>query len=258
MLKSGIHGSWIFRLFFRHSVMSDSLWPHGLQHARLPCPLSSSRACSNSCPLSQRFHLTISSSVIPFSSCFQYFPASGSFPVSQLFISGGQRIGASASASVLLMHIQDWLVWSRVFSNTTAQKHQFFSVQAFLLSNSHIHRYGTSIFSFVRSLHTVLCSDCLSLHCRQQCKRLTFSPHAPQQLSFADFFGNGHSAWCRVILHCSLISLFLILTDVESLFMHQWLLKPCACTVLSPLLSSSRQTCKNMEYICKNIHILSL
>ena len=78
----------------------------------------------------------------------------------------------------------------------------------------------------------------LSLHCHQQCKRLTFSPHPPQQLSFADFFGNGHSAWCGVILHCSLISLFLILTDVESLFMCQWLLKPCACTVLSPLLSS--------------------
>ena len=117
-----------------HSVASDSLQPHGLQHTRLPCP-STPRACSNSCPLSWWCHPTISSSVIPFSSCLQSFPASGSFPMSQFFTSGGQNIGASALVSVLPMNIQDWfplgltgwisLQWkrlSRAFSNTTAQK----------------------------------------------------------------------------------------------------------------------------------------
>ena len=88
--------------------MSNSLWPRGLQHARLPCPSLSSRVCSSSCPLSWWCHLTISSSVTPFSSCPQYFPASGSFPMSQLFTLGGQIIAASASASVLPMSIQDW------------------------------------------------------------------------------------------------------------------------------------------------------
>ena len=130
---------------FSHSVMSDSLWLHGLQHARLPCPSSTPRACSNSCPLSQWCHPTIS--VIPFS-YLQSCPASGSFPMSQFFASGGQSIGASASAS---MNIEDWLplglsslislLWkgfSRLSTNTTAQKHQFFSAQLFLWSNSHV------------------------------------------------------------------------------------------------------------------------
>ena len=119
---------------FSPSVMTDSLRPHGLQHARLPCPSPSPRACSNSCPLSQWYHPTILSSIVPFSSCLQSFPASGSFPRSQFFASGGQSIGVSASASVLPMNIQDWssLGWtgwislrskglSRVFSNTTIQ-----------------------------------------------------------------------------------------------------------------------------------------
>ena len=88
--------------------MSGSLWPHGLQHARLPCPLPSPGACSNSCPLSWWCHPTILSSVIPFSSCHQSFPASGSFLMSQLFASGGQNTGALTSASVLPMNIQDW------------------------------------------------------------------------------------------------------------------------------------------------------
>ena len=127
--------------------MSYSLWPHGLQHVRLPCPSPSPRLCLNPCPLSQWCHPT---SVTPFS-CPQSFPASGSFPVSQLFPSGGQSIGASASASVLPMNIQDWfpLEWtglisltskglSRVFSSTTVQKHQFFSTQPSLCSTSHI------------------------------------------------------------------------------------------------------------------------
>ena len=112
----------------------------GLQHTRLPCPLPSPGACTNPCPSSRWCHPTISSSVIPFSSCPQSFPASGSFPMSQLFASGGQRIGASASA--LPMNIQDWFPlvctgWislqskglSRVFSNTTVQTHQFFGTQ---------------------------------------------------------------------------------------------------------------------------------
>ena len=88
--------------------MSNSLWPHGLQHARLPCPSPTPRAYSNPCPLSRRCHPTISSSVAPFSSCLQSFPASGSFPVSQFFTSGGQNIGVSASASAFPMNIQDW------------------------------------------------------------------------------------------------------------------------------------------------------
>ena len=93
---------------FSHSVMSNFLWSHGLQHTRLPCPSPTPRACSNSCLSSQWYHPTISSSVIPFSSCLQSFPASGSFQISQFFSSGGQSIGASASASVLSMNFQDW------------------------------------------------------------------------------------------------------------------------------------------------------
>ena len=127
---------------FSCSVMSNSLWPHGLQHTRPPCPSPTPRVCSNSCPLSQWCHPTISSSVIPFSFHLQSFPASGSFQMSQLFASGGQRIGASAS--VLPVNIQDWSSewtgWislqskglSRVFSNTTVQKHQFFGSQTSL------------------------------------------------------------------------------------------------------------------------------
>ena len=139
---------------FNCSVLSDFLWPHGLQHARLPCPSPSPRACWNSCPLSKWCHPTILSSVIPFSSWFQSFPATGSFLLSQLFTSGGQSIGASASTSVLLVNIQDWfpLGWtglislhskgfSREFSNTTVQKHQCFSIQPSLRSNSHIHTW---------------------------------------------------------------------------------------------------------------------
>ena len=127
---------------FSCSVESNSLWPHEPQHARPPYPSPTARVYPNLCPLSQWCHPTISSSVIPFSSCPQSFPASGSFPMSQLFASGGQSIGVSASASVLPMNIQDWfpLGWtgwislqsqglSRVFSNTTVQKHQFFGIQ---------------------------------------------------------------------------------------------------------------------------------
>ena len=127
---------------FSHSLVSDSLWPHGLEHARLPCPSLTPGACSNSFLSNQWCHPTISSSVVPFSSCFQSFPASGSFPMSQFFASGGQSIGVSASASVLPMNIQDLfpLGWTglislqskgllRVFSNTIVQKHQFFSTQ---------------------------------------------------------------------------------------------------------------------------------
>ena len=137
-----------------HSVMSDSLRPHGLQHARPPCPSPTPGACSNSCPSSQWCHPAISSSVIPFSSHLQSFPASESFQMSQLFTSGSQSIGVSASASVLPMNIQDWfpLGWtcwislqskglSRVFSNTTVQKHQFFGAQLYLWSNSNIHTW---------------------------------------------------------------------------------------------------------------------
>ena len=127
---------------FSCSVMSNSLQPHELQHARPPCPSPTPRVHPNPCPLSRWYHPTISSSVVPFSSCPQSFPASGSFPMSQLFASGGQSIGVSASTSVLPMNTQDWspLEWtgwislqskglSTVFSNTTVQKHQFFCPQ---------------------------------------------------------------------------------------------------------------------------------
>ena len=102
------HSIYGMLLLFSHSVASDSLWPHGLQHARLPCPSPSPGVCSNSCPLSQWCHTTISSSVSPFSSCPQPFPVLGPFPMSQFFASGGQSIGVSASGSVLPMNIQDW------------------------------------------------------------------------------------------------------------------------------------------------------
>ena len=125
---------------FSQSVMSDSLQPHELQHAKLPCPSPTSGVYSNSCPSSRWCHPTISSSVVPFSSCLQSFPASVSFPVSQFFTSGGQSIEVSASTSVLPINIQNWFplgltgwislqskgLLSRVFSNTTVQKHQFF------------------------------------------------------------------------------------------------------------------------------------
>ena len=127
---------------FSHSVLSESLRSHGLQHVRPPCPSPTPGVHPNSCPLSPWCHPTISSSVIPFSSCPQSFPASGSFQMSQLFTSGGQSIGGSASASVLPVNTQNWspLGWtgwislqskglSRVFSNTTVQKHQFFGAQ---------------------------------------------------------------------------------------------------------------------------------
>ena len=139
-------------LQFSHSVMSNSLWPHGLRHARLPCPSPTPRACSNSCPSSWWCHSTISSSV--FYSSLHSFPASGSFPMSQFSTSGGQSIGASASASVLPVNFQDGFPLggtglislqlkglSRVFSNTTVQKHQFLSSWLALCSNSDIHTW---------------------------------------------------------------------------------------------------------------------
>ena len=100
---------WIISVQFSHSVMSDSLQPHGLQHTRLPCPSPTPGACSNSCSSSWWCHPTMSSSVIPLSFCLQSFPASGSFPRSQFYASGGQSTGVSASASVLPMNIQDWV-----------------------------------------------------------------------------------------------------------------------------------------------------
>ena len=127
---------------FSRSVVSDSLRPHGLQHTTPPCPSPIPRVYSNSSPLNWWCHPTISSSVVPFSSCPQSLPASRSFPVSQLFTGGGQDSGVSASASVLPMNTEDWspFRWtgwislqskglSRVFSKTTVQKHQFFSAQ---------------------------------------------------------------------------------------------------------------------------------
>ena len=148
---TGIDGFLDFRLQFSHSVVSDSLWPHGLQHTRLPYSSPAPRACSNSCPSSRWCHPTISSTVVH-SSCLQPFPASRSFPMSQFFASGGQSITISAPASVLPMNIQGWFhlgftgwislqskILARVFSNTTVQKHQFFRTQFSL--GSHIHTW---------------------------------------------------------------------------------------------------------------------
>ena len=139
-------------LLFSRSVISNSLWPHRLQHTRLLCPSPSPKACPNSCPLSKRCHSTILSSVAPF--CFLSFPASGTFPMSRLFASVGQSIGALASASVLPMNIQGWFPLeltglislqskglSRVFFNATVQKHQLFNSQPSFWSNSHIHTW---------------------------------------------------------------------------------------------------------------------
>ena len=155
--------------------MSDSLWPHGLKHIRFPCPSISPRVCSNSCPLTQWCHPIISSSVVPFSSCLQSFQASGSFPMSLFFPSGGPNIGVSASASVPPMNTQDWstLGWtgwislqskglSRVF-NTTVQKHQFIGPQLSSQSNSHIHKWllekpsiALTIWTFVGKVMSLL------------------------------------------------------------------------------------------------------
>ena len=149
------YGNVCLSVQFSHSHMSDSLWPHELQHARPPCPSPTPGIHPNPCPVSHWCHPTISSPLVPFSSCPQSFPASGSFPMNQLFTSGGQSIGVSTSTSVLPMNSQDWsaLGWtgwisleskglSRVFSNTTVQKHQFFGAQ-FLYSSTltSIHDY---------------------------------------------------------------------------------------------------------------------
>ena len=141
-------------VLFSRSVVSNSLRPHGLQHARPPCPSPTPRVYSNSSASSQWCHPAISSSVVPFSSCPQSLPASGSFQMSQFFASGSQSIGVSALTSVLPMNTQDWspLGWtgwisfqskgfSRVFSNTTVQNHQFFGTQLSSQSNSHIHTW---------------------------------------------------------------------------------------------------------------------
>ena len=143
---------------FSSSVMSKALWSNGLQHTRLPCPSPTHGVGSNSCPSSQWCYPTISSFVVHFSSCLKSLEASVSFPVSLLFVSGGQIIGAATSASVLPMNIQDWFALaptglislqpkglSRVFCNTTVWNHQFFSAQPFLWFNSHIHTWREQI-----------------------------------------------------------------------------------------------------------------
>ena len=151
---ASVHFSSVASDQISHSVMSDSLRPHELQHARPPCPSPTPGVHSDSCPSSRRCHPAISFSVVPFSSCPQSLQASESFPMSQLFTWGGQNIGVSALASVLPKNTQDWSPsewtgWislqakglSRVFSNTTVQKHQFFGAQLSSQSNSHIHTW---------------------------------------------------------------------------------------------------------------------
>ena len=160
-------------LLISRSVISDSLRPCGLQHTRLPCHSSSPIVCSNSCPSSQWCHPTISSSVVPFSSCLQSFPESWSFLMSWLFTSGDQIIAASVSASVLPVDLQCWfclgftnlISWrskgiSRVFSNITVWKHQFFSVQLSLWFNSHIHTWLLDVWMY--QLLLLLLLSCFS------------------------------------------------------------------------------------------------
>ena len=153
-IQSEIISLYLQSVQFSHSVVFNSLRPHESQHARPPCPSPSPGVHPNPCPLSWWCHPAISSSGVPFSSCPQSLPASESFPMSQLFAWGVQSIGVSALASVLPMNTQDWflLEWigwisllykglSRVFSNTTVQKHQFFGAQLSSQSNSHIHTW---------------------------------------------------------------------------------------------------------------------
>ena len=143
--------------------MSDSLRPHGLQNNRPPCPSPTLRIYSNSCPLSQWCHPTMSSSVVTFYSCFQSFPASGSFQTSQLFASGGQSIGVSASTSVLPMNIQDWfrLGWTswisllskgvpRIFSSTTVHNNQFRHSAFFIVQLPHPYMTPGKTIAFTR------------------------------------------------------------------------------------------------------------
>ena len=146
-----MNSSWILKfqfcldsVQFFHSVISDSLQPHRLKHARPPWPSPIPRACSNSCPSSRWCHPMISSSVVPFSSGLQSFPASASFPRSQFFVSAGERIGVSASASVLPMNNQDWFPWELtglIFQSKGVMRllQQFFCAQLSLWSTSHIH-----------------------------------------------------------------------------------------------------------------------
>ena len=156
LLKEVLNPNHLLSLLFSHSVSSNSLLPHELQHIRTPCPSSTPGAYSNSCPSSRWCHPTILSSVIPFPSCLQSFPAPGSVPMSLFFshFAGGQRIGVSASVSALSVSIQGQFPlrltglislqskeFSRVFSSTTVQKHQFFGAQLSLQSNSHIPRW---------------------------------------------------------------------------------------------------------------------
>ena len=158
---------------FSHSVMSDSLWLHGLQHTMPPCPSPTPGVYSNSCPLSEWYHPTISSSVVPFSSCLQSFTASGSFPMSQFFASGGQSIRVSASASVLPMYIRDWFPLgltgcisflskglSGIFFNISVWKYQFFSAHPSLWSNSMTTRKITALIiqNFVSKVKCLLFS----------------------------------------------------------------------------------------------------
>ena len=132
---SQVHNKCYLWVQFSRSVVSNSLRPHGLQHTRIPCPSPTPGAYSNSCPSNWWCHPTISSSVIPFSSCLQSFPASGSFLMSQFFTSGGQSIGVSASASVLPMNIQDWFPlgwtsWISLLSQESSPTPQFKSINS--------------------------------------------------------------------------------------------------------------------------------
>ena len=171
--------------------MSDSFWPHGLQHIRLPFPSPIPRAYSNSCPSSRWCHLTISSSIVPFSSCLQTFPASESFLMSQFFESGGQSFGASAS--VFPMIIQDWFPLeltglilpfkglSRVFSDSTVWKHQFFCPQLSLWSKSHTHTWLLTLFDQYTSFKILVFKNRSFLVKRKKSKVCAYSTDQEQK-----------------------------------------------------------------------------
>ena len=188
---------------FSRPVMSDSLRPHGLQHARLPCPSATPRACSSSYPLSRWSHPTISSSVIPFSSCLQSYPASGSFPVSQFFASGGQSIEVSASASVLPMNIQDWFPlgltsWISLQSNGLSSLLQHHSSKASILwcSAFFIVQLSYPSVQFSRSV----VSDSLRPHELQHAR-----PPCPSPTPGACSNSCPSSQWCHPTISSSVI-----------------------------------------------------
>ena len=224
-------GQILLLLLFSHAVVPDSLRPHGLHHVRLPCPSPSPRACTNSCPSSRWCHPTISSSVVPFS-CLQSFPASGSFLMCQFFASGGQSIGVSASASVLPMNIQDWSPLgstglisflskglSRVFSNTTVQKHQNYCTKHTVLTGLN-DRLSLSCMFLIPSSCATYCQIQVKVSSNKYSPGVAFIRH-PSPIRIPTLT-ESHETWCPIYSSHSTVSLFL--HSLELFHIHYYLL----------------------------------